>query len=234
MSLQFALVALVAFELIGSEAKDTEKLLAKLVEQRTAEVKAETQKKVLDRVLSELKQTEPGTVGIVEDQTNEIRSLSSKIRDHEELSNSRAVELANLSAKLKDANAKIEDNEKRFTKKFEEADKNREYYTKKALDLEKELKLRDAAATADGETASVSPRMVWIIGGSIAVLVAAAVAAGVIHYQRADELRANQETPEDFEPSVTPPAAANADQSAAQAPAIDAPQPVSPSSSTPR
>lgn len=59
--------------------------------------------------------------------------------------------------------------------------------------------------------------LVWIIGGSMARWLRRA-AAGIIHYQRAEEVRADQETPEDFEPSVTPPAAANADQSAVKLP----------------
>jgi proteasome lid subunit RPN8/RPN11 len=184
LALQFCFLALIAWKLIGppaseGEATDTAALVAKIdayLETRDAELRQETQERVFDRLLSELKGTPEGTAGRIADDEEFLallRSEGPRIRANEEKlaatlteREAETKELTDDVKKLKNANKRWQEDYQKLAADFKDQ-KARLQALQKPADDEKEGE--KAAAGLFGVST-----IWWVLGGTVILLGAAA------------------------------------------------------------
>ncbi|HUE74217.1 MAG TPA: hypothetical protein VMP01_25275 [Pirellulaceae bacterium] len=180
LALQFCFLALIAWKLIAPDsggASETAALAAKIddyLEKRDAELREETQERVLDRVLSELKGTPEGTAArIAEDEAilAHLREELPRINAYEQQLESTITEqqrtTKDLTAEVKD----LESANKQWREKYDAlATKSKEQLARLKA-LEKPADDKEGEKTAGGLFGIAT--IWWVVGATI-VLVAAA------------------------------------------------------------
>lgn len=129
LTLQFCLLALLAWKLIGptSPAESTEmaqvvEQLERLAAQRDAEVARQAQTELLDQVLQDLRDTEPGTVQRLAELRQENARLASSIEGQAALNERLRREMAAAATASAEQIEQLENKVRRLTKEQEQRD----------------------------------------------------------------------------------------------------------------
>ncbi len=182
LSLQFCLLALIAWKMLDGQQVAGKGELAQLLEQRALEERSKTQTDLMDRVLRELKGTPKGYVGSLQEELEAKQALQRQLDETREISalrqDRRDEIMSELAALQKDAAA----TKASLEKKLATADASR-------LKLQEQLAaLQDKGGDGkDNVAVQESSRTRWIVvGGGLAVLVIACVGALAMKWQTGD------------------------------------------------
>lgn len=184
LTLQFCLLALIAWKMLGPESDkpSLEKQVAKLIDERAAAERADTQKRTLDLVLGELKGKENGYTDELEKQVAENKRLQREAADQLELARARANERDSMEAELSQEKKLVDTAKKDLTA----AKSKRGESEKTVKELKQRLAKYEKTEDEKEEPAGFSTSMQWIVLGTVTVLFGGAIVAAFL-YRKPEE-----------------------------------------------